>query len=180
MDKIVLHDKTFEPFIDNSTLERAIDKVSAKINSDFKGRKDIPLVLCVLNGAIMFTGELLKRLDFPLELCAIKLASYQGTGSTGQIQETMGLTSPVKGRSVIVCEDIVDTGNTMVALKKKLLDEGAADVRICTMLLKPEIFKDKMPLDYVGMEIPARFIVGFGLDYDGLGRNIKDIYVLSE
>ncbi|MBO4595854.1 MAG: hypoxanthine phosphoribosyltransferase [Bacteroidales bacterium] len=180
MDKVVLHDKTFVPFIDNSVLEDAIDKLSVKINADYRGRKDIPLLLCVLNGAIMFTGELLKRLDFPLEVCAIKLASYQGTGSTGKIQETMGLTSDVRGRSVIVCEDIVDTGNTMEMLKQKLLDQGAADVRICTMLLKPEVFKNKMPLDYVGMEIPARFIVGFGLDYDGLGRNIKDIYVLSE
>ena len=180
MDKVVLHDKTFVPFIDNSVLENAIDKLSAKINDDFKDSKDIPLLLCVLNGAIIFTGELLKRLNFPLEVCSIKLASYEGTGSTGKIQETMGLTADVKGRSVIVCEDIVDTGNTMVALKQKLLDQGAAEVRICTMLVKPEIFKDKMPLDYVGMEIPARFIVGFGLDYDGLGRNIKDIYVLSE
>ena len=89
MDKIVLHDKTFEPFIDNSVIEDAIDKLSARINDDFKGRKDIPLVLCVLNGAIIFTGELLKRLNFPLEVCAIKLASYAGTGSTGKIQETL-------------------------------------------------------------------------------------------
>ena len=180
MDKIVLHDKTFKPFIDNSAIESAIDRVSASINEDFRGRKGVPLVLCVLNGAIMFTGELLKRLDFPLEVCAIKLASYEGTGSTGKVQETLGLTSDVRGRSVIVCEDIVDTGNTMVMLKQKLLDQGAADVRICTMLLKPEVFQDKMHLDYVGMEIPAKFIVGFGLDYDGLGRNIKDIYVLAE
>ena len=180
MDKIVLHDKTFKPFIDNSAIESAIDRVSASINEDFRGREGVPLVLCVLNGAIMFTGELLKRLDFPLEVCAIKLASYEGTGSTGKVQETLGLTSDVRGRSVIVCEDIVDTGNTMVMLKQKLLDQGAADVRICTMLLKPEVFRDKMHLDYVGMEIPAKFIVGFGLDYDGLGRNIKDIYVLAE
>ena len=113
-------------------------------------------------------------------MCAIKLSSYSGTGSTGKILETLGLTSDVKGRRVLVCEDIVDTGNTMVALKKMLQDKGAADVRICTMLLKPDVFQDKMKLDYVGMEIPPKFIVGFGLDYDGLGRNLKDIYALSE
>ncbi len=181
MDKVVLFDKTFKPFIDNSTIESAIDRISDTINADFgKSTDDIPLVLCVLNGAIMFTGELLKRLSFPLEVCAIKLSSYSGTGSTGKILETLGLTSDVKGRRVLVCEDIVDTGNTMVALKKMLQDKGAADVRICTMLLKPDVFQDKMKLDYVGMEIPPKFIVGFGLDYDGLGRNLKDIYALSE
>ena len=109
----------------------------------------------------------------------MKLSSYVGTSSTGVVREVMPLSTDIQGRTVIVCEDIVDTGNTIVELKKKLLAKGAKDVRICTMLLKPEVFQGRDKLDYVGAEIPNRFIVGFGLDYDELGRNLKDIYVLE-
>ena len=180
MDKIVLHGKTFKPFIPNERIEKAIDEVAAKVNHDFAGCEDIPVVLCVLNGAIMFTGELLKRLDFNMELISIKLTSYQGTTSTGTVLNIMGLTGDVRGRRVIITEDIVDTGNTIVALKEMLLDKGAKEVKICTMLMKPDVYKKDAVLDYVGMAIPNAFIVGFGLDYDELGRNYKDIYVIDE
>ena len=108
------------------------------------------------------------------------MSSYQGTKSTGTVLNMMGLTADVRGRRVIICEDIVDTGNTIVALKELLLDKGATDVKICTMLFKPEVYKKDVRLDYVGMAIPNAFIVGFGLDYDELGRNLKDIYVIDE
>ena len=137
-------------------------------------------MLCVLNGSIPFTGELLTRLEFNCELVSIKMSSYQGTKSTGTVLNMMGLTADVRGRRVIICEDIVDTGNTIVALKELLLDKGATDVKICTMLFKPEVYKKDVRLDYVGMAIPNAFIVGFGLDYDELGRNLKDIYVIDE
>jgi len=137
------------------------------------------MLLCVLNGAIMFTAALMKRISFPAELVSMKLSSYSGTQSTGKVLEVMGLTGNVEGRTVIVCEDIVDTGGTIVALKQMLLEKGAKDVRICTMLLKPEVYRQDVVLDYVGMEIPNAFIVGYGLDYDELGRNLKDIYVLD-
>ena len=180
-DRIQLFDKTFKPYIRHEQIVAAIDKVAEEINADFRGCKDIPVVLCVLNGSIPFTGELLQRLDFNCQLVSIKLSSYQGTQSTGTVLNLMGLTSNVRGRRVIICEDIVDTGNTIVALKEMLLDkEGAADVRICTMLLKPDVYDKKEKLDYVGMSIPNAFIVGFGLDYNELGRNIKDIYVIDE
>lgn len=180
MEKILLHDKTFRPFIPYSRLEQAIDGIAAKLNEDFKDATDPPQLLCVLNGAVMFTAELMKRLSFPLELISLKLSSYQGTKSSGKVLEVMGLTAPVEGKTVIICEDIVDTGGTIAALKHMLQEKGAKDVRICAMLLKPDVFKARTHLDYVGMEIPNAFIVGFGLDYDELGRNYKDIYVLDE
>ena len=180
-EKIKLLDKTFKPYIRHERIMDAIDGVARELNSDFHGCTDVPVILCVLNGSIPFTGELLQRLDFPCQLISIKLSSYQGTQSTGTVLNVMGLTSSVRGRRVIICEDIVDTGNTIVALKEMLIDkEGAAEVRICTMLLKPEVYDKPVKLDYVGMEIPNAFIVGFGLDYNELGRNIRDIYVIDE
>ncbi|MBP9997835.1 MAG: hypoxanthine phosphoribosyltransferase, partial [Bacteroidales bacterium] len=134
--------------------------------------------LCVLNGAIMFMAGIMKRVNFPANLVSIKASSYIGVSSTGDVR-LGGLTSSVKGKKVIVFEDIVDTGNTVMALKKYLLDEGAADVRICTMLLKPEVYKQPQKIDYVGAEIPNEFIVGYGLDYDELGRNLNEIYILE-
>ena len=180
-EKIKLHDKTFRPYIRHERILDAIDGVAREINHDFQNSTDIPVILCVLNGSIPFTGELLQRLDFPLQVVSVKLSSYQGTQSTGTVLNVMGLTSNVRGRRVIICEDIVDTGNTIVALKEMLIDkEGAAEVRIATMLLKPEVYNKPVKLDYVGMEIPNAFIVGFGLDYNELGRNIRDIYVIDE
>lgn len=181
MDRqIKLLDKTFKPFISNERIMQAIQGVADRINADFRGSEDVPVVLCVLNGAIPFTGELLTRLDFNCQLVSIKMSSYQGTKSTGTVLNVMGLTADVKGRRIIICEDIVDTGNTVVALKEMLSDKGAADVKICTMLMKPDVYDKDEKIDYVGMEIPNAFIVGFGLDYDELGRNYKDIYVIDE
>jgi len=179
-NRIILHDKAFKPYIPAEKIEKAIDGVAAKLNADYKGCGDVPIVLCVLNGAIMFTGEILQRIEFNCELVSIKLSSYQGTKSTGTVLNVLGLTSDVKDRSVIICEDIVDTGNTIVALKELLLHKGAKEVKICTMLLKPDVYDKPDRLDYVGMEIPNAFIVGHGLDYNELGRNGKDIYVIDE
>lgn len=159
---------------------RFIDDVAEKVNRDYKDSGKIPVFLCVLNGAVMFTGEMMKRLEFEAELVSIKLTSYSGTKSTGTVLIPMGLTGNVTGRDIIVFEDIVDTGNTIIALKEMLLDKGAGSVKICTMLLKPEIYKQSTEIDYIGMEVPNKFILGFGLDYNERGRNLKDIYVLKE
>lgn len=181
MDKITLKDRTFKPYIPYETLSGHIDEVAGRINADFRGCTDIPVIVCVLNGSIMFTAELMKRLDFNCELVSVKLSSYSGTESTGKVRQVMGMTGSVKGRRVIVVEDIVDTGNTIVELKRLMAEDyGATEVRICTMLLKPEVYTKDVKLDYVGMEIPNRFIVGFGLDYDELGRNFRDIYILDD
>lgn len=180
MERITLFDKTFRQFISNDEIEKAIDKVAEKINADYSGFTEPPVLLCILNGSIMFTAELMKRLNFDCELISMKLSSYDGTQSTGNVREVMGMTGSVKGKRVIVVEDIVDTGNTIVDLNRIVKEKGATDCKICTMLLKPEVYKKAVKLDYVAMEIPNRFIVGFGLDYNELGRNYKDIYVLDE
>lgn len=180
MDKVKLHDKVFKLYLGYDEIKSSIDSVAEKINGDFRGSDDVPVLLCVMNGAIMFTSELMKRLDFDLELMSIKLSSYEGMSSSGKVKEVSALSGSVKGRRVIISEDIVDTGTTIKALVDMLLERGAKEVRICTMLLKKEIFKADVTLDYVAREIPNDFIVGFGLDYDELGRNLKDIYILDE
>ena len=178
--KITLQDKSFKPFIPYEKITAAIDQVAEKINADYKGCNEVPVLLCILNGSIMFTSELMKRLSFNCELVTMKLSSYQGTASTGKVREVMGMTGSVEGRKVIIVEDIVDTGNTIVELVNTVKAKGAAEIKICTMLLKPEVYDKSIKLDYVGMEIPNAFIVGFGLDYNELGRNFKDIYVIDK
>ena len=180
MNKVKLYDKTFRMMIPNERIEGAIDTVAEKINADFNGCEDVPVLLCVLNGSIMFTAELMKRLTFNCQIVSTKLTSYEGTSTTGAVKQAMGLTADITGRRVIVVEDIVDSGNTIVELKRILSEKGAAESRICTLLLKPDAYKKDIRLDYVAMEIPNDFIVGFGLDYDELGRNLKDIYVLDK
>lgn len=180
MKKVKLYDKTFRTFIPYEKIMTAIDEVAAKINKDFEGCTDIPILLCVLNGSIMFMGELMQRLNFNCQTVSIKLTSYEGTNSTGRVKQALGLTADITGRRVIIVEDIVDTGNTIVELKNILTEKGASESRICTLLLKPDAYKKDIALDYVAMEIPNDFIVGFGLDYDELGRNLKDIYVLDK
>lgn len=180
METIKLHDKYFKPFLTNYQIEAAIDKVAERLNADFADSEEPPVFLCVLNGSIMFTAGIMKRVNFDAELSSVKVKSYVGTKSTGTVLIPMGLTSDVEGRTVILFEDIVDTGNTIVALKELLESKGAKDVRICTMLMKPDVYKQSIKLDYVGMEIPNAFIVGYGLDYDELGRNYPDIYINVE
>jgi hypoxanthine phosphoribosyltransferase len=180
MKKVTLHDKTFRTMVPYEQIGSAIDKVAARINADFDGCEDIPVLLCVLNGSIMFMAELMKRLTFNCQIVSTKLTSYEGTNTTGKVKQAMGLTSDIKGRRVIIVEDIVDSGNTIVELKRILEENEVAESKICTLLLKPDAYKKDIKLDYVAMEIPNDFIVGFGLDYDELGRNLKDIYVLDK
>lgn len=180
MEKLTLKDKTFKPFIPYEKISAAIDEVADKLNADFKDCKDIPILLCVLNGSIMFMGELMKRLNFHCQIVSTKLTSYEGTSSTGKVKQALGLTADIRGRRVIIVEDIVDTGNTVLALKKIMEEAGAAESYICTLLMKPDTYRYDTPIDYIAMEIPNEFIVGFGLDYDELGRNLKDIYIIDE
>lgn len=180
MDKIKLHDKVFKPYLSNEEVEKIIDSVAEKINRDYADSTEVPVFLCVLNGAMMFTAGIMKRVHFNAELVSIKMTSYTGTQSTGTVLIPMGLTGPVAGRNVIIFEDIVDTGNTIMALKELLLSKGAKDVKICTMLMKPEVYKKEEKLDYVGKEIANDFIVGYGLDYNELGRNLDCIYILDK
>ena len=179
MEKITIKDKTFRTFIPYEKISSSIDTLAEKINADFNGCDDVPVLLCVLNGSIMFMAELMKRLTFDVQIVSTKLSSYEGTNSTGKVKQALGLTADIEGRRVIVVEDIVDSGNTIVALRDILIEHKAKEARMCTLLMKPDAYKKDVALDYIAMEIPNDFIVGFGLDYDELGRNYKDIYVLD-
>jgi len=178
--RIKLHDKYFVPYIPEEALMKAIDDVAEKVNADYRDSGKVPVVICVLNGSIVFAGYLLTRLDFPCELAAIRVTSYEGTRSTGNIKDVLGLTTDVDGRDVILIEDIVDTGNTIIKLCEHLAFRGAKVVKICTMFTKPDVYHYDRKLDYVGMEIRNKFVVGFGLDYDQLGRNLPELYILDE
>lgn len=185
MEKIQIHDKVFRPYIPQADLEKAIDKVAAQLNADYKDAKDVPIILCVLNGAIMFTSELMKRITFPCQLVAVKLSSYEGVKTTGTVKTLMDITTDVKGRRIIVVEDIVDTGTTIIALQKLLAEKGAVSSVICTMLFKEAAFRRAHGAaapapEYVALPIDDKFILGYGLDYDELGRNLPDIYILDE
>ena len=182
MEKVTLHDKTFRLFIPNADIEKAIDAVAERLNKDYADAtdEDPVILLCTLNGAVIYAAELLKRVNFPLVLKACKLSSYEGTASTGVVKTEVPLPKHLEGKRVLIVEDIVDTGTTIVAMMQQLKEHKVKDARVCTLLLKNEVYDKDVELDYVAMEIPNRFIVGFGLDYNELGRNIKDIYVLDD
>jgi len=173
-DTITIKDKQFELFIEQEVIEQGIKRVADQMNAELDGKN--PLFLAVLNGAFMFAGELMKEVSVPSEITFVRLASYQGTATTHRVQEVLGLNESIRGRSVIVVEDIVDSGNTMVALIAELMKHEPAEVKIATLLFKPAALRQDITPDWVALEIPNDFIVGYGLDYDGYGRNLKDIY----
>lgn len=176
MARIKVLDKEFETSIPEDKILKAIDAVADKINVDMNGKS--PLFVCILNGAFMFAADLMKRLTIPCEISFVKVTSYQGTGTTGKVKQLIGFNENVKGRTIILIEDIVDTGITIENLIKQVMDLGAADVHIATLLFKPQSCKPEINPEYVGLEIPNDFIIGYGLDYDGFARNYKDIYTL--
>lgn len=176
-DEVQLHDKVFVPYLQESKIAEAVKAVAAKINADYRGKN--PLFLVVLNGAFLFAADLLRGIDVDCEVSFVKFSSYEGTSSTGKIKELIGLNENLEGRDVIIVEDIVDTGTTIVQMMEDLAKRKTSSVRIASLLFKPEAYKKDIKIDYVGMEIPNAFIVGYGLDYDGRGRNLKDIYVIK-
>lgn len=178
MERIKLHDKYFKICIPQEQIEKAVSDVAARINRDLKGT-DTPIFLSVLSGSFMFTADLMKKIDFQCDITFVKLASYCGTSSTGEIKQIMGLNKDITGKTVVIVEDIVDTGATIEELDRLLRAQGAGDIRVCTLLYKPNAYKKAVKIDYPAMEIPNDFIVGYGLDYDQLGRQYKDIYVLD-
>ncbi len=177
MKRVKLHDKEFELSINHDRIQTAIGIVAQKIREDMKN-EPIPVFLSVLNGSFMFTTDLLKQMDFNCEVSFVKLASYSGTNSTGKVSELVGLSTDIKGRTVIIVEDIVDTGNTLEELFRVLKKYEPKQIKVATFLLKPEAYKKDIPVDYVGMRVPNDFIVGYGLDYNELGRNLRNIYTV--
>ncbi|MDR1743791.1 MAG: hypoxanthine phosphoribosyltransferase [Dysgonamonadaceae bacterium] len=177
MKSVTIKDKEFGIFIESKEIERSIEQVSQKINADLKDQN--PIFVAILNGAFMFAAELMKRVSIPCEITFVRLASYRGTSSTENVKEVLGLNESIEGRTIVIVEDIVDTGNTMAALLKQFEAMNPKEIRIASLLFKPEALKKDIKLDYVALEIPSDFIVGYGLDYDGYGRNLNDIYKLK-
>jgi hypoxanthine phosphoribosyltransferase len=178
MKRIKLLDKEFQLSIPASDIKKVLWQMAEKINRDLAGKN--PLMVCILNGSFMFSADLMKLIEFPCQISFVKLSSYSGMGSTGKVREIFGLDEDLTGRTVVLLEDIVDTGVTVSNTIKQLKDKGVSELKVATLLFKPDACMHQVKLDYVGMEIPDKFIVGYGLDYDGYGRNLPDIYSVVE
>ena len=175
---IQLHDKQFVPFISAKEIDFAIAKMVAQVEADFAD--ETPVFVGVLNGAFMVVSDFMKQYKKPCEVSFIKMASYEGTSSTNEVKQLIGINQDLSGRSVIIIEDIVDTGNTLVELKELFKKQNVKHFKIATLFFKPEAYTKDIKIDYIGIRIPNKFIVGFGLDYDGLGRNLPEVYKLKE
>ncbi len=177
MSQITLKDKQFKPYIASQKIMEAVKGIAVKINTELKNEK--PIFLVVLNGSFMFASDLMKEIDLQCEVSFIKVASYHGTSSSGTITELIGLTEDLTNRTVVIVEDIVDTGTTLAKLISVLTKKNIKQYKVATVFFKPSEFKNLSKPDYVGIEIPNDFVVGYGLDYDGFGRNLKDVYILA-
>ena len=176
MKEIRVLDKKFREFIPEQEIKEKIIKLADQINKDFAGKEVV--FLGILNGAFLFAAELLKRIDLKARISFVKLASYEGTSSSGTIKELIGWNEEIRNKYIIVVEDIVDTGNTLERIVDELVIRKASGIKIATLLLKPEAYTKDIPIDYVGFRIPNDFVIGYGLDYDGYGRNLPSIYTL--
>ena len=175
MKNVTINDREFEIFIPYEKIRSIVEEMAEKMNKDFEGKN--PLFLCILNGSFMFAAEIFKRISLlDAEISFIKLASYSGTQTTGSVKQLIGLNEDLTGRTVIVLEDIVDSGITIANTIEQIKAKNPAEIKIATLLLKPDALQIKVQLDYIGLEIPNDFIVGYGLDYDRKGRNLIDIY----
>lgn len=175
---IKVKDKTFSVTISERAIKRQIKRVAEEINRDFAGKK--PVFLAVLNGSFIFAADLLREIDLPCEISFVKLASYDGMNTSGRIREVIGLNIDITGRPVIIVEDIVDTGLTMAHMLETLKLQNPESIDICTLLLKPSKLQVKLDIRYCCKQIPDDFVVGYGLDYDGFGRNTKDVYTIIQ
>jgi len=178
MQVIRVHDKQFEPYLTAEEIALRIKMVAQQLNQDYAGKK--PLFIAILNGSFMFASDLFKEITIDAEICFIKLASYKGTKSTGHVITAIGLDMDIIGREIIIVEDIVDTGKTLSEFLPQIHHQQPASVKIVALLQKPDAMVYPVKIDYLGFTIPNKFVVGYGLDYDGLGRNIREIYRLAE
>lgn len=176
--KIKVKDKYFVKYIDSQKIIEAVEKVSSQIHEEFSGQ--VPLFLCVLNGSFMFASDLMKTYKGVCEISFIRLSSYKGTQSTQEVKTLIGLTGDIKDRSVVILEDIIDSGITVKHLLEDLQQYQPKTLKVATLLFKPEAVQTDIQPDFIGIEIPRDFILGYGLDYDGYGRNLPDIYKIEE
>lgn len=177
MSVIKVHDKEFETYLSSESIKQRVKEMADAINEDYSGKR--PLFIAILNGSFMFAADLFRYLSIEAELCFIKLASYKGMKSSGKVVTSIGLEEDIFGKDVVIVEDIVDTGKTLHGFLPKLLHQQPNSLKIATLLHKPDATEYPLRLDYVGFAIPSKFVVGYGLDYDGLGRNFKEIYQLK-
>ena len=178
MSVIQVIDKKFKPYISAAQISERIKELAKEINIEYAGKR--PIFIAILNGSFMFASDLFKDINIDAEICFIKLASYKGTRSTGNVITSIGLDEPLKDRHVIIIEDIVDTGNTLHQFLPQLYNQQPASLKIASLLHKPDALKYPIVIDYLGFNVPNIFLLGFGLDYDGLGRNLAEIYQLVE
>lgn len=177
MNTIQVKDKSFRPFIEAEEIQKRVSEIGAKLSHDLEGKN--PLFLAILNGSYVFAADLLRYITTPCEISFVRVSSYSGMASTGNLTEVIGLKENIEGRTVVIVEDIIDSGFTMEGLVNSLKAKNPADLRICTLLTKPGNMKVKLDIPYCAFEIPNDFIVGYGLDYDGYGRNLPSIYVVD-
>lgn len=175
---IEVHNKKFIPYISAQKIDEQIKSLAAAINLDYADKK--PLFIAILNGSFMFASDLFKEVNIEAEICFIKLASYKGTKSTGNVITSIGLDEPLKDRHVVIIEDIVDTGKTLHEFLPQLFNQQPASLKIAALLHKPEALVYPIKIDYLGFNVPNKFLLGYGLDFDGLGRNLREIYRLQE
>jgi hypoxanthine phosphoribosyltransferase len=178
MPQIKVHDKSFEIYLSEKEIQQKISEIAQQINEDYKGKK--PLFIAILNGSFMFAADLFKQLTIDAEICFIKLVSYKGMKSSGHITTAIGLDQDLFGRDVVIIEDIVDTGKTLGHFLPKLQHQQPASLKIAALLHKPDAAVHQLAINYTGFSIPNKFVVGYGLDYDGYGRNLKEIYQVVE
>jgi hypoxanthine phosphoribosyltransferase len=174
---VTVHDKAFEPYLSAADIDLQIKRMADELNRDYTGKK--PLFIAILNGSFMFASDLFKKINIDAEICFIKLASYKGTKSTGHVITAIGLDIDIIGRDIIIVEDIIDTGKTLSEFLPQLHHQHPASLKIAALLHKPDATVFPLDIHYLGFSIPNKFVVGYGLDYDGLGRNIPEIYRLS-
>ena len=178
MSVVKIKDKTFKTSIPEAQILERVKAVAERINTDMADKN--PLLLAMLNGSFVFAADLMREITVPCEISFVKMSSYQGTSSTGKVKQLLGLNEDIKGRTVIIVEDIVESGLTLKTLLETLKEKVPADVQICTLLFKPDCLQVPLDIKYVAMEIPNDFILGYGLDYDQQGRNLRDIYTVVE
>ncbi|MDV7186017.1 adenylate kinase [Lutibacter sp. TH_r2] len=178
MSIIKLHDKYFKSYISSKQIDEAIQKLVDQTTEDLKD-VDTPLFIGILNGSFMFVADFIRKYNSDCEVSFVKLASYEGTNSTGKIKQLVGVNENLEGRTVVILEDIIDTGNTLQEIYQIFEDKKVKQLKIATLFFKPDVFKKALPIDYIGIPIPDKFIVGYGLDYDGIGRNLEEIYQLT-
>lgn len=175
---IKIEDKSFNVFLSKEEIQSLVMELATRINKDYRGKD--PLLVSVLNGSFIFSADLIRQLDFDPQLSFTKLASYQGSSSTGRVNELIGLNQKIEGRHIIILEDIVDTGNTLEKLVGILSEQKAASIETVALLFKSEVYKKDIPVKYYGMDIPNKFVVGYGLDYNERGRSLEEIYQIAE